>query len=117
MRDPPSALPRLIDVKSELPADQRVIRARCRHPSEIDCLLTEQAGVIESATVGGRGQTGDQVWTYTVGETKHDWTSHRVIELQRAHIGPTRVPNVVKFVPSLPKTPPGNILRYELERT
>ena len=85
------------------------------YPNEIEAVCAEHPGVLESACVGVPDEkTGEAVKVFVV---KRDaaLTEQDLVEHCRRNLTGYKVPRYVVFLPELPKSPVGKILRRDLK--
>ncbi|WP_028225676.1 AMP-binding protein [Paraburkholderia ferrariae] len=85
------------------------------YPNEVEEVATALAGVAECACIGVPDErTGEAVKLFVVMRLDAALTEEAVIAHCRAQLAAYKVPRVVRFVESLPKSTVGKILRREL---
>ncbi|MGI9553545.1 MAG: class I adenylate-forming enzyme family protein [Thermodesulfobacteriota bacterium] len=83
-------------------------------PVEVENTLLSHSAVLEAAVTGRESESGNEiVAAYIVADTKLN--SSDIIEFCRGKISDIKIPSLIKFVESLPKSPTGKILRDKLE--
>lgn len=84
------------------------------YPSEIEQLVTELSDVAECAVVGvADDATGEAVCLFIV-RRNADLTEDDVRAHCRHHLTGYKQPKIIRFLPSLPKSPVGKILKKDL---
>jgi benzoate-CoA ligase len=87
-------------------------------PIEVESTLIEHSSVLEVAVIAFEEQTGLQTpKAYVVLREGHSGTAELVRELQdfvKQRITPYKYPRRIEFLPELPKTAAGKLLRYKL---
>jgi long-chain acyl-CoA synthetase len=84
-------------------------------PNEIESVIGNCAGVLESACVGTLDEkTGEAVRVYIVKAPFSDLSEYALIEHCRRHLAAYKIPKHVSFVEDLPKSSVGKILRRQL---
>jgi benzoate-CoA ligase family protein len=93
-------------------------RAYLISPKEVESALLEHPAVLEAAVVGiPDPQIGARVKAFVAlreGRAGSDALAEQIREHVRAVIAPYKVPQQIEFMPELPKTPNGKILRRVL---
>lgn len=88
--------------------------------AEIENAIDENEAVIESAVVGfPHDIKGQGIYAYVILESHHvasDETKKSIIETLVKEIGPIAKPDKIQFVPGLPKTRSGKIMRRILRK-
>jgi long-chain acyl-CoA synthetase len=85
------------------------------YPVEIDGVLFEHPKILEACTVGvPDAYRGETVKAFVVVKEGETLTAEEVIAYCREKLAAYKVPKVVEFVDSLPKSAVGKILRREL---
>jgi long-chain acyl-CoA synthetase len=88
------------------------------YPNEVEAVAAHCKGVAESACVGvADAKTGEAVLLVVVKTPNAELTEAEVIAHCRAGLAAYKVPKIVRFVDSLPKSNVGKILRRELRKT
>ncbi len=89
------------------------------YPREVEEVLYRHPKVKEAAVVGMPDPLrGEAVKAYVVLKEGEEATEAEIISFCRQHLAPFKVPRRVEFLPELPKSATGKILRRELrERT
>ncbi|MFL6655149.1 MAG: class I adenylate-forming enzyme family protein [Sulfurifustis sp.] len=88
------------------------------YSSEVEAALYKHPGVHEAAVVGVPDATwGEAVFAVIVPAPGQALTEETIIEHCRRHIGGYKVPRRMAFVPALPKSAMGKILKTELRKT
>ncbi len=86
-------------------------------PREVEEVLFEHPAVSEAAVLGRPDPVkGEVVRACVVLRPGHAVTGEELIERCRARVAAYKVPTVVEFLPALPKSPTGKILKKELRR-
>jgi len=84
------------------------------YPNEIEAVCAEHPGVLESACVGvPDDKTGEAVKVFVV-RRDESLSMEALIDHCRRNLTAYKVPRHVEFLPALPKSPVGKILRREL---
>ncbi len=84
------------------------------YPNEVEAVAAAHPGVLECAAIGvPDGKTGEAVMLFVVPRDPA-LTSHDVMAFCRTQLAGYKMPRVVEFRDSLPKTNVGKILRREL---
>jgi len=84
-------------------------------PVEVENTLLDHGDISEVAVKGGISKTGHEIIeAYIVSEKKLN--SSDIIEFCRGKISDIKIPRLIKFVDSLPKSPTGKILRDKLNK-
>jgi benzoate-CoA ligase len=87
-------------------------------PAEVEGALAEFAAVLEAAVVPCLGADGlHTVKAFIVLKTGHVGTHELVQEIQsfvKQRITPYKYPRKIEFIPELPKSATGKLLRYKL---
>lgn len=85
------------------------------YPKEIDELLFANPKILEACTIGVpheyRGETVKSYIVLRKGETMNE---QEIIEYCRQQLAPYKVPRIIEFIDTLPKSPIGKILRKDL---
>jgi len=85
------------------------------YPKEVDELLMTHPKVLEVCTIGvPDAYRGENVKTYIVVKPGQTLTEEEVQTFCRASLAAYKVPKLVQFIDSLPKSAVGKILRREL---
>jgi long-chain acyl-CoA synthetase len=85
------------------------------YPREIDELLYEHPKILDAVAVGVPDPyRGEIVKVFVVAKSGQKLTEEEVIEFCKSRLAPYKVPKLVEFRESLPKTMVGKILRKEL---
>jgi long-chain acyl-CoA synthetase len=84
-------------------------------PNEIDSVLESHKDIAEAAAVGVADErTGQAVKVFVVPRAGAQLTAEQVMEYCKANLAPYKVPKLVEFRDSLPKTNIGKVLRRAL---
>jgi acyl-coenzyme A synthetase/AMP-(fatty) acid ligase len=87
-------------------------------PFEVESVVLEHEAVQESAVIGSpHAVKGFVVKAYIIlkeGITPDETTARSIFEYTKAHIAPYKMPRIIEFVTTLPKTISGKIRRVEL---
>jgi len=87
------------------------------YPREIDEVLYEHPKILDAVAVGvPDSYRGESVKVFVVVKPGENLTENEVIEFCKARLAAYKVPKMVEFRDSLPKTIVGKILRKELRR-
>ena len=87
------------------------------YPNEIESVIAELSGVVECAAIGiPDAKTGEAVKVFVV-RRDPSLTEADVVTHCRHNLTAYKVPRVIQFTESLPKSPVGKILRRELRAT
>jgi long-chain acyl-CoA synthetase len=85
-------------------------------PKEIEVILEEHEAVLESAVVGVPDEImGETIKAVVVIKDDHKATERDIIKHCSLNLPPFKVPKLVEFVQSLPKTTSGKIMRHMLK--
>ncbi len=85
------------------------------YPKEIDELLFAHPKVLEACTIGVPHEyRGETVKSFVVLRDKAIMEESELINYCRQHLAPYKVPRLLEFTDSLPKSPIGKILRKDL---
>ncbi len=85
------------------------------HPTEVERVLAEVEGVAEAAVVGlPHAVRGEDVTAYVVREPGSAIAAEQVRTACRTELSAYKVPREVLFVPELPRSPVGKVLRRVL---
>jgi acyl-CoA synthetase (AMP-forming)/AMP-acid ligase II len=85
------------------------------YPAEIEAALEHQPNILEAAVFGIPSEEwGETVHAIVVCRTGQTLTADEVVEHARAHLANYKIPRSVSFLPELPKTGSGKILKREL---
>jgi long-chain acyl-CoA synthetase len=85
------------------------------YPKEIDELLFAHPKILEACTIGVPDDyRGETVKSYIVLKKKEQMSKEAVMEYCRQYLAPYKVPKIIEFTDSLPKSAIGKILRKEL---
>jgi len=85
------------------------------YPREIEDTLYEHPKVLEAAAVGvPMGDKGERIKVFVVLKPGETATEEEIIEFCRQNLAAYKVPKLVEFRDSLPKSMVGKILRREL---
>jgi acetyl-CoA synthetase len=88
--------------------------------AEVENAINRHPGVIESAVVGFYHEIkGQGIYAYVIldsGFSPSDEILHGILHTVNQHIGPIARPDIVQFVPGLPKTRSGKIMRRILRK-
>ncbi|MBZ5540008.1 MAG: acyl--CoA ligase [Acidobacteriia bacterium] len=88
--------------------------------AEVERVLNEHPGVLESAVIGVRsedGLLGERVEAYVVKSNRAEVDAEELRRWTAEKLADFKVPQVIHFVEMLPKTPLGKIQRQELRKT
>lgn len=97
-------------------ADDTIIRGGENiAPAEIEDVLTRHPAVLDCAVAGLPDEEwGQVIGAFVVVREGHSLTGEELQGFARAHLRGAKSPDVVTFLPELPTTPTGKILRREL---
>jgi long-chain acyl-CoA synthetase len=85
------------------------------YPNEVEDVLFTHPAVLEAAVIGVPDQyRGEAVKAFIVLRPGANATADDVTEFCRANLAKYKVPTLVEFMPSLPKSAVGKVLRREL---
>jgi long-chain acyl-CoA synthetase len=85
------------------------------YPNEIEAVIANMEGVLESACIGVPSEKTDEaVKLFVVKNEGAELTEENIIEFCRKHLVRYKVPKQVEFIDSVPKSAVGKILRREL---
>ncbi len=85
------------------------------YPKEIDEVLYEHPKIVETCAVGVPDEyRGETVKAFVVIKPGESLTEEEVIDYCRERLAAYKVPKQIEFLPSLPKSAVGKILRREL---
>jgi long-chain acyl-CoA synthetase len=85
------------------------------YPRDIDEVLFEHPKVVEACAIGVPDQyRGETVKAFVVLKEGEKATEEEIIKYCKQKLAPYKVPKLIEFVPSLPKSNVGKILRKEL---
>jgi len=87
------------------------------YPREIDEVLYEHPKILDAVTVGvPDSYRGETVKVFIVAKSDEKLTEQEIIQFCKSRLAAYKVPKMVEFRESLPKTTVGKILRKELRR-
>jgi long-chain acyl-CoA synthetase len=85
------------------------------YPNEVEDVLFTHPAVLEAAVIGVPDQyRGEAVKAFITLKPGADATADEVIEFCRANLAKYKIPSLIEFMPSLPKSAVGKVLRREL---
>jgi long-chain acyl-CoA synthetase len=85
------------------------------YPNEVEDILCEHPGILEAGVIGvPDANSGEVVKAFIVRKDPH-LTAQAVVDFSRQHMTAYKVPKIVEFCDSLPKSAVGKILRRELK--
>jgi long-chain acyl-CoA synthetase len=85
------------------------------YPNEVEDVLFTHPAVLEAAVIGVPDQyRGEAVKAFITLRPGANATADEVIEFCRANLAKYKVPSLIEFMPSLPKSAVGKVLRREL---
>ncbi|RPH66258.1 MAG: long-chain-fatty-acid--CoA ligase, partial [Burkholderiales bacterium] len=84
------------------------------YPNEIESVVATHPGVLECGVVGMPDEKSGEVVKVVIVKKDPDLTKEAVIEHCRARLTGYKIPRLVEFRDTLPKTPIGKVLRREL---
>ena len=97
--------------------DDVMIRAgRKIHPAEIEDCISAVNGIRECAVVGKRNQSGDEIIVAFVCRDSGKVSATEIMAACREQLAPQKVPGMVRFVETLPRTLDGKVRRNVLRR-
>lgn len=85
------------------------------YPNEIEDVATRQPGVLEAAAIGVPDEQSGEVVKLFVVRKDQSLTVADIIEHARANLTGYKIPRHVEFLPELPKTNVGKVLRRALK--
>ena len=99
-------------------ADDTIIRgAENIAPAEIEAVIEQMPGVAQVAVTGLPSEEwGQQIGAFVVPRPGAQLSAEQVRDFARVRLRSSRTPDTVVFVPELPHTPTGKLLRRELVR-
>jgi acyl-CoA synthetase (AMP-forming)/AMP-acid ligase II len=99
-------------------ADDTIIRGGENiAPAEIEAVIEQMSGVAQVAVAGlPSDEWGQQIGAFVVPRPGARLTAEQVRDFARARLRSSRAPDTVVFVPELPHTPTGKLLRRDLVR-
>jgi fatty-acyl-CoA synthase len=90
-------------------------------PAEVETMLFEHPAIQEACVVAARdARRGETVKVWVVLRAGYDVSAEQIIEWAHAHMASYKVPRIVEFVASLPRTASGKVqwrLLQERENT
>ncbi len=85
------------------------------YPNEVEDVLFTHPAVLEAAVIGVPDEyRGEKVKAFIVLKPGATATSDDVLELCRANLAKYKIPMLIEFLPALPKSAVGKVLRREL---
>lgn len=85
------------------------------YPKEIDEILFAHPKILEACTIGvPHKYRGESVKAYVVPNSGDSIDKEEIIEYCKQYLAPYKVPRIIEFIDSLPKSPVGKILRKDL---
>ncbi len=85
------------------------------YPAEIEETLQSHPSIDESAVAGIPSEEyGEEIAAFVVLKAGQEISQEEVIRYCESRLAPYKKPKVVEFVPSLPKTPSGKVLKLKL---
>jgi long-chain acyl-CoA synthetase len=85
------------------------------YPNEVEDVLFTHPAVLEAAVIGVPDQyRGESVKAFVVLKPDAQATADEILEYCRVNLAKYKVPSLIEFVPSLPKSAVGKVLRREL---
>ena len=85
------------------------------YPNEVEDVLFTHPAVLEAAVIGVPDQyRGEAVKAFITLKPGANATADEVIEFCRANLAKYKIPSLIEFMPSLPKSAVGKVLRREL---
>jgi long-chain acyl-CoA synthetase len=85
------------------------------YPNEVEDVLFTHPAVLEAAVIGVPDQyRGEAVKAFITLRPGANATADEVIEFCRANLAKYKIPSLIEFLPSLPKSAVGKVLRREL---
>jgi long-chain acyl-CoA synthetase len=93
-----------------------IVAGEKAHPREIEEVLLRHPGVAEAAVVGKKDATrGEVVVAFVIGKPEHNAESDELREFCREQGLPQwKIPREITFVPDLPRSPTGKVLKRRL---
>jgi long-chain acyl-CoA synthetase len=87
------------------------------YPNEVEDVLFTHPAILEAAVIGAPDQyRGEAVKAYIVLKEGATATEEEILEFCRANLAKYKVPSIIKFMSSLPKSAVGKVLRRELRQ-
>ena len=87
------------------------------YPAEIEATLEQHSGIFDVAVFGiPSGQWGEQVHATVVPAPGASLSEADVVAYARQHLAGYKIPRSVSFMPELPRTGSGKILKRELRK-
>jgi len=87
------------------------------YPNEVEAVLASHPKILEAGVIGISDPHSGEVVKAFVVKKDLTLTEEEVIKFAKENLTPYKVPKSIEFVPSLPKTNVGKILRRELRQT
>ena len=85
------------------------------YPKEIDDVLFAHPKILEASTIGvPDAYRGETVKAYIVVKPGETLTAEDVIQFSKERLAPYKIPKIIEFIDTLPKSTIGKILRREL---
>src|SRR5262249_32985995 len=85
------------------------------YPNEVEEVIFTHPAVLEAAVIGVPDEyRGEKVKAFIVLKSGATATADDILELCRANLAKYKVPTLVEFLPALPKSAVGKVLRREL---
>jgi len=85
-------------------------------PSDVERSIEEHPAVLECAVKGVTDKImGEEIAAYVVLREKNSVSEDELKEWLKARIAHNKVPRYIRFVPSLPRTPSGKIIKRKLD--
>lgn len=86
-------------------------------PREIEEVLFKHPKILEAAVIGAEDEyRGETVKAFIVCKEGQRLTEKEVLDYCKANLAPFKVPKLIEFVDSLPKSTVGKVLRRELKK-
>jgi long-chain acyl-CoA synthetase len=86
------------------------------YPRDVEEVLYQHPSVLEAAVVGAPDEyRGETVKAFIVTRPGHQLSAEEVVQFCRKNLAAYKVPRIIEFRESLPKSAVGKILRRELK--
>lgn len=86
------------------------------YPNEIEEIMNEHPDVVESGVIGIPHEIRGEEPKIFIVRKSHKITEQELLDFARQRLTDYKRPTMIEFVPSLPKSPVGKILRKELRK-